>query len=74
MMHLVKPDTPATRTLTIVLPESEWEALRSAEPDAIGWLQSQIRLRLDVASVPQRRHSVPSAATADSWWGGDDEY
>ena len=32
-----------TRTLTIVLPESEWQALRHVEPDAIGWLQDRIR-------------------------------
>ena len=35
-----------TRTLTIVLPESDWQALRTAEPDAIAWLQAQIRRRL----------------------------
>ena len=35
-----------TRTLTIVLPESEWHALRNVEPDAIGWLQDRIRERL----------------------------
>jgi hypothetical protein len=35
-----------TRTLTVVLPESEWRALRSVEPDAIGWLQERIRERL----------------------------
>ena len=62
----------STRTLTIVLPESEWRALRAQEPDAIGWLQAQIRKRLDpTVAVPQRPHSVPSAATADSWWGDD---
>ena len=35
-----------TRTLTIVLPESQWQALRHVEPDAIGWLQDRIRERL----------------------------
>jgi hypothetical protein len=67
------PSESATRTLTIVLPESEWQALRTAEPDAIGWLQAQIRQRLGEPPAPQRRFSPPSAATADSWWG-DDEY
>ena len=60
-----------TRTLTIVLSESEWRELRAQEPDAIGWLQAQIRKRLDSPAAPQRPYSVPSAATADSWWGDD---
>ncbi len=45
-MDLTEAGVVTTRTLTIVLPESEWQALRSAEPDAIGWLQAQIRRRL----------------------------
>jgi hypothetical protein len=36
----------ATRTVTLVLSESEWRALRELEPDSVGWLQSQIRNRL----------------------------
>jgi hypothetical protein len=43
MLH---SDTQETRTLTVVLPEAEWRALRDAEPDALGWLQRQIRNRL----------------------------
>ena len=39
---------------TIVLPESEWQALRTAEPDAIGWLQAQIRQRLGDERAPKR--------------------
>ena len=39
-----------TRTLTVVLSEAEWRALRAAEPDALGWLQSQIRSRLATAT------------------------
>ena len=46
-MNLTEAGVVTTRTLTIVLPESEWQALRTAEPDAIGWLQAQIRRRLD---------------------------
>ena len=61
----------ATRTLTIVLSETEWRALRAQEPDAVGWLQAQIRKRLDIQAAPPRPYSVPSAATADSWWGDD---
>ena len=48
---MLNTDFPETRTLTLVLPESEWRALRAAEPDAVGWLQSQIRARL--ASKPE---------------------
>ena len=43
MLHT---DLPQTRSLTLVLPEEDWRALRDAEPDAVGWLQSQIRDRL----------------------------
>jgi hypothetical protein len=43
-----------TRTVTLVLSESEWRALREAEPDSVGWLQSQIRNRLAAkAPAPQ---------------------
>ena len=45
-----------TRTLTLVLPESDWRALRDAEPDAIAWLQAQIRGRLSGAGA---HHSTP---------------
>ena len=46
-----------TRTLTIELPESDWAALRSVEPDAIGWLQGRIRERLRGVG---RRRTRPS--------------
>jgi hypothetical protein len=49
MMHT---EAVETRTLTIVLPESEWRALRAQEPDAIGWLQAQIKSRLSESSSP----------------------
>jgi hypothetical protein len=61
-----------TRTLTIVLPESDWRALRTVEPDAIGWLQERIRERLD-SPGPARRFDTPAVPTSESWWG-DDEY
>jgi hypothetical protein len=61
-----------TRTLTIVLPESDWRALRTAEPDAVGWVLARIRERLAEPVGPSRRIDVPSAATADNWWGDDD--
>jgi hypothetical protein len=64
-MNLTEAGSPATRTLTIVLPESEWQALRTAEPDAIGWLQAKIRQRLGEAPAPQDRQN-------QAW--ADDEY
>ena len=45
-MNPTEAGAVTTRTLTSVLPESEWQALRTAEPDAIAWLQAQIRRRL----------------------------
>ena len=53
-MNLTETGVVTTRTLTIVLPESEWQALRTAEPDAIGWLQAQIRQRLGDERAPKR--------------------
>ena len=53
-MNLTEAGVVTTRTLTIVLPESEWQALRTAEPDAIGWLQAQIRQRLGDERAPRR--------------------
>ena len=63
----------STRTLTLVLPEADWRALREAEPDAIAWLHARIRERLAAPEPPPLtgRH-IPSAATADNWWGNDD--
>lgn len=49
---MMNTETPSTRSLTIVLPESDWKALRTAEPDAIGWLRARIRERLSTASSP----------------------
>ena len=74
--RMVPIESRPTRTLTLVLPESDWHALRAAEPDAIGWLHSCIRERLATTptSLTASRYSPPSAATADSWWGNDDEY
>jgi hypothetical protein len=53
-MNLTEAGVVTTRTLTIVLSESEWQALRTAEPDAIGWLQAQIRQRLGDERAPKR--------------------
>ena len=76
MRRMMTIEPRPTRTLTLVIPESDWHALRAAEPDAIGWLHSCIRERLAVTAGVEAasRYSPPSAATADSWWGNDDEY
>jgi hypothetical protein len=72
-MFMMNTESSLTRTLTIVLPESEWRALRTAEPDALGWLRRQIRERLtSPPTAVSSRYSPPSAATADNWWGDDD--
>ena len=62
-MNLMEAGAVSTRTLTIVLPESEWQALRTAEPDAIGWLQAQIRRRLNERE---------SKSQEESSWAEDD--
>jgi len=68
-MNLTEAGSAATRTLTIVLPEAEWQALRTAEPDAIGWLQAQIRQRLG-EKTPSPRGA--SGSTTSESWAGDD--
>jgi hypothetical protein len=68
-MNLTEAGTTSTRTLTIVLPEAEWQALRTAEPDAIGWLQAQIRQRLGEKGPS---HPGTAGSTSESW--ADDDY
>ena len=71
MTHLKTPDS---RTLTLVLSESDWRALRRVEPDAIGWLHERIRERLgssassDVAEAGAPRGAVTKAT---SGWDED---
>lgn len=60
-----------TRTLTIVLPEPEWQALRTAEPDAIGWLHDRIKERLSTSSANVAEQVV---AIGREQWSGRDEY
>ena len=59
-MNLTEAGVITTRTLTIVLPESDWKALRTAEPDAIGWLQAQIRRRLGDEPPSKRQDEAAS--------------
>ena len=71
MTHL---RTPESRTLTLVLSESDWRALRRVEPDAIGWLHERIRERLgSSASSEGTEAAVPrsSATKATSGWDED---
>jgi len=70
--NIMNPEANPTRTLTLVLPEADWKALREAEPDAIGWLRAQIQNRLATSGTPW---SSPTAnSSAESWWGNEDEY
>jgi hypothetical protein len=66
MLHT---DLSETRTLTVVLPEAEWRALRDAEPDALGWLQRQIRNRLSSTEEPPK-----PATAAVREYSTEDEY
>lgn len=68
--RMIPTELQETRTLTIVLPEADWRALRAEEPDAIAWLQAQIRRRLD-AGPAARSYSGPGATPSDAHWGDD---
>lgn len=68
-LGMIKAEGLPTRTLTIVLPESDWRALRAAEPDAVAWLQERIRERLASADSGS---SYTGATAADNW--AEDEY
>jgi hypothetical protein len=71
MTHL--RSNAASRTLTVVLPESDWQALRAVEPDAVGWLHERIRERLGAAAPEQTPPtSHPQASAPDGW--NQDEY
>ena len=66
---MLRSEPSYTRTLTLVLPETEWRALRDVEPDAVGWLRSQIRSRLTPAEDRRRPQSIRSEDAAS-----DEEY
>ena len=66
---MLATDNDFTRSLTLVLSESEWRALRDAEPDAVGWLQRQIRNRLS-SEAP----SSGPAAGEQPEYSVEDEY
>ena len=70
---MIDAESAPTRTLTIVLPESDWRALRAAEPDAVAWLQERIRERLAAPGAESKSYATPAPAAGDTYWG-DDEY
>ena len=70
---MINAEGAPTRTLTIVLPESDWRALRAAEPDAVAWLQARIRERLASPEPSRAGYEPPAAAPTDNFWG-EDEY
>jgi hypothetical protein len=74
MTHL--RSNAASRTLTVVLSESDWQAFRAIEPDAVGWLHARIRERLSAVVPAETKPTTgfpTTTATAASVWG-DDEY
>ena len=76
MLLMSHARTPGSRTLTVVLSETDWRALRDIEPDAVGWLQERIRERLGSAGHADTKDhpsTFPTVATAANCWG-DDEY
>jgi hypothetical protein len=70
MTHLRSTDT--SRTLTVVLSESDWQALRTIEPDAVGWLHACIRERLGSTVSQESRPVAAPSRPAEAW--GEDEY
>jgi hypothetical protein len=70
MTHL--RSNAASRTLTVVLPESDWQALRAVEPDAVGWLHELIRERIGSASSDQQPLSQPQPSASEAW--NQDQY
>jgi hypothetical protein len=70
---MINAEGAPTRTLTIVLPESDWRALRAAEPDAVAWLQARIRERLASEPATSGNFAPPTAPTTEAWYA-EDEY
>jgi hypothetical protein len=62
-----------SRTLTVVLSEADWQALRAVEPDAVGWLHARIRERLGAAAAQESGtpRTYQTATNAASTWGED---
>jgi hypothetical protein len=69
MTHL--RSNAASRTLTVVLSETDWRALRAVEPDAVGWLQQRIRERIGTPETEQKAAPSPRPSTTPTGWGDD---
>jgi hypothetical protein len=54
----------------VVLPESDWQALRAVEPDAVGWLHERIRERIGAA--PDQPAPQPQPSSSEAW--NQDQY
>jgi hypothetical protein len=67
--RMLGTENTLTRSLTLVLSEDEWRALRDAEPDAVGWLQRQVRDRLLA-----RKAGADAATKAPEYSVDDDDY
>jgi hypothetical protein len=64
--------TANSRTLTVVLSEADWRALREVEPDAVGWLHARIQERL--GSRATQKSGVRTAAPSPKSTWNDDLY
>lgn len=71
MTHL---RTANSRTLTVVLSEADWRALREVEPDAVGWLHARIQERLGSRGSSSQKPSVRTAAPSPNADWNDDLY
>jgi hypothetical protein len=62
--------TANSRTLTVVLSEADWRALREVEPDAVGWLHARIQERLG-SRATQKSGVRTAAPSPNSTWNDD---
>jgi hypothetical protein len=69
MTHLRSDAT--SRSLTVVLSENDWQALRAVEPDAVGWLQQAIRERIGSAAPEQKPAPSQHVTTTPAGWSED---
>ena len=67
ILVMIPPRPNDSRTLTVVLSESDWRALRVVEPDAVGWLHERIQERLGRPESDVKPVGRPSG----SGWGED---
>jgi hypothetical protein len=69
MTHLRSNAT--SRSLTVVLSENDWQALRAVEPDAVGWLQQAIRERIGSPAPEQTPGTSQRVTTDPAPWSED---